>query len=602
MNFSFVKKIKKRVHIILCICFFLSNFYAFSQKLIYLNYNVSGSEKINFLAPLNLPKSTNDSLGINKIANDITNFCTLNSYILANVYYKTITPDSVTFFVNLNNKYSFIVIRNSLNDEHFYKELGKKTNNNIQIFNPITFEQKIAKNIEWYQNNSYPFVTFKFDSVEIDSNFITTNIIINKGPQIVFDSIKIIGNAKISTKFLANYTNIKFGNYYNESTLKRTDNRITELPYLSLNQPSVVYFYGKKARLILNVNNRNSSSFDGIIGFAPSNSQNQKIIITGDINLKLQNILGSGKSFDLNYRSFLNNSQELKLRFIYPYVFNTKLTFDYGLNLLLFDTTFFDLQNDYGIQYRYIGTDYFKFFYSTQTTSLITVDTISIRLNKSLPNFNDVRKDFYGIGFRKTKINYLPNPSKGFLIEFDIAIGTKNIIKNKIINSVQILNNNGERYSIYDSIRLSFTQFKTALKFENYSKIASKLVLKTEINATWFQTDNLYLNELFRIGGLKTLRGFNEQSIFANKFAITNAELRYLLGKNSNVFLFYNQAWYKNEVNKLEEFDNPFGFGSGLVFESGAGIFTLVYAIGKQFKNPIEFNSAKIHFGYINYF
>jgi hemolysin activation/secretion protein len=127
-------------------------------------------------------------------------------------------------------------------------------------------------------------------------------------------------------------------------------------------------------------------------------------------------------------------------------------------------------------------------------------------------------------------------------------------------------------------------------------------VVKTEVNAAWFQTESLFLNELFRIGGLKTLRGFDEQSIFANKFAITNAELRYLLGKNSNVFAFYNQAWYVNEVTKNRISDNPFGFGLGLIFESGAGLFTLVYAVGKQFQNPIEFNSAKIHFGYINYF
>jgi hemolysin activation/secretion protein len=140
------------------------------------------------------------------------------------------------------------------------------------------------------------------------------------------------------------------------------------------------------------------------------------------------------------------------------------------------------------------------------------------------------------------------------------------------------------------------------LKGEKFIKLKKNLVVKTEINAAWFQTENLFLNELFRIGGLKTLRGFDEQSIFANKFAITNAELRYLLGKNSNVFVFYNQAWYANEVNNVKFTDNPFGFGAGLVFESGPGIFTLVYGVGKQFQNPIEMNKAKIHFGYINYF
>ncbi len=64
----------------------------------------------------------------------------------------------------------------------------------------------------------------------------------------------------------------------------------------------------------------------------------------------------------------------------------------------------------------------------------------------------------------------------------------------------------------------------------------------------------------------------------------------------------YNQAWYKNEAVRNNNYDNPFGLGGGLTFETGAGLFTLVYAVGKQFENPIEYNRAKIHFGYINYF
>ncbi len=598
-----MKKIKNRFRIYLCGLFCVFYQLAFSQNNIHINYQILGNENSSFLSPLSLPLKVNDSLLLPKLNIEILNFCAQKSYILANVYFQFLTPDSVNFIINLKQKFKLIILNTIYNNDIFLAASGFKNNQfSSQVFNPILFEQKISKTIEWFQNNAYPFASIKFDSVVIDSNIISANIIFNKGPQIVFDSIKVIGNAKISTNFLANYTNIKIGKYYNESILKRTDNRIVELPYLSLNQPSVVYFYGNKARLILNVNNKNASSFDGIIGFAPSNSLNQKLLITGDLNLKLQNILGSGKSFDLNYRSFLNNSQELKIKFNYPYLYNTKISLDYGLNFLLFDTTFFDLQNDFGIQYRYIGTDYFKVFYSTQSTSLITVDTSLIRLNKVIPNFNDVKKDFYGIGFKKTKIDYFPNPSKGFLVEIDLAIGTKNIIKNNSINALKLINDNGNFYSIYDSIKLSYTQFKASLKFEDYIKITSKIILKTELNGAWFQTENLYLNELFRIGGLKTLRGFNEQSIFANKFAIANTEIRYLLNKNSNVFLFYNQAWYKNEVSKLNLSDNPFGFGTGLLFESGLGLFTLVYAIGKQFNNPIEWNAAKIHFGYINYF
>lgn len=581
-------------------CLLVTNLSVFAQTKYQVKYNFVNNNAAELFTSLKLPNQLNDSFQILQTIKEIEIFCTQKSYVLAAVYWNYVLPNAIEITVDLGNQFRWLKLTNKSPDAYLLQSAGFVVDDfSNQLINPTTFANKIKNALDWLQNHSYPFASIGIDSVLIDSNTITANIKFLKGPQIFFDSIKLIGDARISGSFLANYTGVKIKKLYNESIVKRTDNRLSELPYVSLSQPSVIYFYGNKAKLISYLNNRRASSFDGIIGFAPNS--NNKLIITGDINLKLQNILGSGKSIDFNYRSFLGNSQELKFKFNYPYIFNSKIAFDYGLNLLLYDTLFFDIQNDLSLQYRFIGTNYFKVFYSTQTTSLITVDTFAVKLSKNLPNVNDVKKDLYGIGFKATKLDYLPNPSKGFLIEFDLAFGTKTIVKNPIINALQV-ENNGKTYSLYDSLKLNFLQYRLMLKGEKFIKLKKNLVVKTEINAAWFQTENLFLNELFRIGGLKTLRGFDEQSIFANKFAITNAELRYLLGKNSNVFVFYNQAWYANEVNNVKFTDNPFGFGAGLVFESGPGIFTLVYGVGKQFQNPIEMNKAKIHFGYINYF
>ncbi|MES2381580.1 MAG: hypothetical protein V4538_11100 [Bacteroidota bacterium] len=578
--------------------------FAGAQKPILKAHYTYKSNSQNQATPhLNLPSFYNDSAALIAGVNQILLQYARQSYLLANCTYTFVTNDSVEINIESNNSFRWLKINNTKGDNYLLSAAGFDLQQfNKTVFNPVAYAQKVEKALQWLSNNAFPFATFSLDSVEIDSNFVSANLLFNKGPQIVFDSIRVLGNAKIKPKFLANYTNIKVGAAYNENIIKRTDARLAELPYVNLNQSSVVYFYGNKAKLITYLTNKKSSSFDGIIGFAPNSSQSNKIIITGDINLKLQNIAGSGKSLDVNYRSFLGTAQELKIKFNYPYLFNTKVALDYGLNLLLYDTAFFDLQNDLAFQYRFIGTNYLKLFYSTQSTTLITIDTNYIKSNKALPSTNDVRKDLYGIGLKITKINYLPNPTKGYSFDVDFALGTKNIIRNPTINAIQLDNGSGFKYNIYDSINLQFLQYRITCKAENYVQLYKSIVLKTEANIAWLQTQNLFLNELFRIGGLKTLRGFDEQSIFANKYLIANTELRYILDKNSNVFVFYNQAWYQNEAVKPFRVDNPFGFGAGLVFESGAGVFTLVYAMGKQFDNPIEYNKAKIHFGYINYF
>jgi hemolysin activation/secretion protein len=116
--------------------------------------------------------------------------------------------------------------------------------------------------------------------------------------------------------------------------------------------------------------------------------------------------------------------------------------------------------------------------------------------------------------------------------------------------------------------------------------------------------ENTFENELYRIGGLKILRGFDEESIFTSFYAVNSIEYRILLEQNSYWYLFFDGAYYENKnVNLATKItDTPFGFGTGITFQTNSGIFSLNYALGKQFNNPIEFRAAKIHFGFVNYF
>lgn len=111
-----------------------------------------------------------------------------------------------------------------------------------------------------------------------------------------------------------------------------------------------------------------------------------------------------------------------------------------------------------------------------------------------------------------------------------------------------------------------------------------------------------FQNELFRIGGLKSLRGFDEESIHATGFAIFTLEYRYLLEENSYLYLFGEGAYVENVSRNISEYDTPYGFGAGISFQIKAGIFSLSYALGSQKQNPIDVKGGKVHFGIVNYF
>jgi hemolysin activation/secretion protein len=119
--------------------------------------------------------------------------------------------------------------------------------------------------------------------------------------------------------------------------------------------------------------------------------------------------------------------------------------------------------------------------------------------------------------------------------------------------------------------------------------------------AQFYYADTVYANEQIRFGGLKTLRGFDEEALLATSMARVSVEYRFLLDQNSHLLVFFDQALYENRTRSYYR-DMPFGFGAGMSFGTKVGMFSLVYGLGSQFGNPINIRDGKIHVGYLAVF
>jgi hemolysin activation/secretion protein len=155
---------------------------------------------------------------------------------------------------------------------------------------------------------------------------------------------------------------------------------------------------------------------------------------------------------------------------------------------------------------------------------------------------------------------------------------------------------------LYDSVTLRTTQYRADFTGDYFIPLGQRQVIDLGNKSGYLYGSNLFTNELYRIGGLRSLRGFDEESIYASKYSIGKLEFRYLLEQNSFLFLFANAAWYQNKSRNKDIQDRPYGFGAGINFETKLGIMSISYALGKQFDNPVYFRNAKVHFGIINYF
>jgi hemolysin activation/secretion protein len=197
----------------------------------------------------------------------------------------------------------------------------------------------------------------------------------------------------------------------------------------------------------------------------------------------------------------------------------------------------------------------------------------------------------YGLGFKSEKLDYRLNPRKGFRFNCAASAGSKKINKNPVLNE-----------KIYENIVLNSVQYNGQLAFDVFIPLFKKSTLNIATEGGSLLGNTIFRNELYRIGGLISIRGFDEESINASSFVINTIEYRFLYEQNSSVYFFSDFGWYEN--NSMEKYikDYPIGFGAGISFQTKAGIFSINYALGKQFDNPVLLRAAKIHFGLVNFF
>jgi len=517
--------------------------------------------------------------------------CYDNAYLTAS--YDSIQTDSLKkttlAYLNIGLPYKWAYLKKGNVDEGVLSEIGFReklySNKPVNFKDVKRIQEKI---ITYYENNGYPFASVKLDSIIINNNELSAQLNLQKNNEQKIDSVVIKGNAKVASVYLYNYLGIKPGNKYNEAQLQKVNTRIAELPFIRATQSAEVKFTNKHNKLILFIDKKRSSQFDGIVGLLPDNVTG-KLLFTGDVRLKLQNSFSRGELIDLNWRRLQTQTQDLKMRLVYPFVLRTPFGLDYNFKLYKRDTTFIDVNQNIGVQYLLIGGNYFKVFYNNKTSNLLS--TKGLEFVTTLPPYADIKTDMYGLGWRYEKLDYRLNPRKGFTVTTNASVGTKKIKKNTKINQ-----------EVYDGLDLNTAIYAADLEAALFIPFLSRHTLKIGNQSAFIQGESIFQNELYRIGGLKTLRGFDEESIFASAFSIFTLEYRFLLEQNSYLYVFGDGAWYENKNVNNYVTDTPIGFGTGISFETKAGIFSINYALGKQFDNPIQLRSGKIHFGIVNYF
>jgi len=407
------------------------------------------------------------------------------------------------------------------------------------------------------------FVNIRLDNIIKEGpETLSANLVVDNGDQRTIDHIIVKGYDKFPRSYITYFAGIKKGRTFSQNEVVEKSELLNTLGFVSNLKPPEVLFKKDSTVVYLYLKKQKNNIFDGVLGFA-TDDESQKLIFNGYLNLELSNNLNYGERISINFKADGKEQQHFRASVDLPYLF--KSPFGVGAELRIFkkDSSFSTTDQQLRVNYQIgLNTKIYSGYKHYESNNLLD----EIITGSVIQDFNS---DYVLAGLNYTKIqSNLLFPVKGRL-DLHSEIGQRKITNNSesqvrltgIINHIFNLN-------LYNSIFL-----------QNHT--------------SWISSDTYLTNELFRFGGINSIRGFDENSIDASLFSVLNTEYRYQFNAGLYLHSIIDIAYFENELLQLKE--NLYSFGLGLGMQTKAGLFKFNIANGNSESQDLSFNNTKIH-------
>ena len=411
--------------------------------------------------------------------------------------------------------------------------------------------------------NGNPFAQLNLTKIEkIDGQILSANLNLLGGPVRTIDAIVIKGYEKFPRSYLAYYAGIKKGKTFSQKKVIRQNDLLNNLGFVKTLKSPEALFRKDSTSIYFYLEKRNHNLFDGILGFA-TNEDTQKLEFNGYLNLELNNNLNFGEQLLINYKADGREQLNFKVRTTMPYIFKSPFGITAELKIFKQDSTFATTDQQARLSYQVNPSSEVYLGYKTYESS----NLLDVIVAGSTVTDYDSRYLLVGASYKKLQTRSF-FPLKSF-------IGVDSEIGNRTTTDTE-----EQQFRITSHISHIFNlNTKNSIYLNN-----STSVLSSETYLT---------NELFRFGGINSIRGFSENSIDASLFSVLNTEYRYLLGNTTYIHSIIDLAYFENQTLNITE--ELYSFGLGLGLQTEAGVFKLNIANGVSAMQNFKFSNTKIH-------
>lgn len=472
---------------------------------------------------------------------------------------------SYVAFFNLGHRYNKIRIDYS-GSGITKKELQKLgiTPDSTYFTIPITHTSYILNNLTQLKGESgHPFAKISLKNLEkTDSGQLKAKLNIHTDRTRVIDSIAIKGYEKFPKPFLKYYAGIKKGATFNHRELIRQNEKINNLGFVSATRPPEVLFRKDSTTVYLYLQKENHNHFDGILGFS-TDEKTQKLQFNGYLDLRLNNNLNYGEEFSLDYKADGKEQVEFKTRLKLPLLFATRFGLDGRLRIFKKDTSYVTTEQQMRLTYRLTPLTETHLGIRKFTSNNLRDDSLT---DLFIKDFNS-----FFITFGGNFANTQNNPLFPVRTMADIVIGAGKRSRETISDP---------QWSIESQIFHTF-------------QIGPNSSFYVNNTTAYLKSETFLENELFRFGGINSIRGFQENSLEASFYTILNTEYRYLLSSEIFAHTIIDFGYFKNPTTNTGTSLSGFGLGMGI--NTRGGLFRIIFANGRSSGQSFDFSSSKVH-------
>jgi hypothetical protein len=527
-----------------------------------LEFNSNKKTENIFLSKINYEKKHKDSAAVFDEINKVQKIIKLNGYFLSAIDSVLQKNKKYTVYINFQEKVDSIKLKYANTPILVLKKYNFKDN---QVKLPINQLKQFLTEFSTQQEiKGAAFSKVQLQNFKIKNKTLFAEIHFTSSKKRTIDKVIFKGYENFPKSFVQNYFNIKSKTTFNKKKLTEISKLSKVLNFASEIKPPETLFTKDATFVYVYLKKTKGSSFDGLVNFA--SQETGKFQFNGYLDLKLKNILNKGESFNLLWNRFRNERQEFSIAAKTPYILNTKLSAELSFSIYKQDTTFLSTRVQTSLKYQIKNkTNLFATFLSENSEN--TATTIQ-------NNISSYKNYFIGFGYeyKSPKNDVFRNDT--FYVNINPSFGKRSTTDN------------------------SFSQIKITSTISYLMDLNKKASFYLRNKTGLLASENYFDNELFRIGGNNSIRGFNEQSIFVKNYLLQNIEYRYATSSDSYLYTITDLAIISTNQNK----EKLYSLGIGYLFNTNNSQINISTAVGTNTKNPLDFKNTQFFVNWVNFF